>query len=311
MKMLIKRCAAILGLSLLLATGIQAASSVTFYHHDALGSIIATSDQDGLMSLNEEYQPYGEKIYGTEDPVSDNEDWYTGKNYSKELDLTYFGARWYDAKQGRFLSMDPAPVSLASIHSFNRYHYANNNPYKYVDPDGNSATPNDIYFFAKDVGNLLVQEIVFAAAVIKGDTAVANLAIQGMSNAVGDAALGAAGLVNPIPGTSSLAKAAKSGSTETVQRWMSKAELGATQKTGLLRGGRDGTHYVTDAANSSALRARQRLSLPQTSEVRVTLDVPKGVFSKPSKVDPAFNMSGGGMERTASGNIPVNIRRVQ
>jgi len=38
-----------------------------------------------------------------------------------------------------------------------------------------------------------------------------------------------------------------------VQRWMSKAELEATQKTGLLRGGREGTHYVTDAANADPL----------------------------------------------------------
>lgn len=91
---------------------------------------------------------------------------------------------------------------------------------------------------------------------------------------------------------------------------MSKAELKATQETGLLRGGRDGTHYVTDAANSSEKRARQRSALPQTPEVKVTMDVPAGKFSQPSRVEPAFNMPGGGMERTATGNIPVNIRGV-
>jgi len=126
-------------LALLLAGHAQAAQSVTFYHHDALGSVIAKSDADGYLYLNEEYQPYGEKIYATEDFFGGSDDWYTGKNYSEELDLTYFGARWYDAKQGRFLSVDPAPVSLLSMHSFNRYHYANNNPYKYVDPNGEDA----------------------------------------------------------------------------------------------------------------------------------------------------------------------------
>jgi hypothetical protein len=98
--------------------------------------------------------------------------------------------------------------------------------------------------------------------------------------------------------------------TETVQRWMSRAELEATQSSGLLRGGREGTHFVTDAANTSAQRARQRLALPQTPEVRVTMEVPAGSFSPPSRVQPAFNMPGGGMERTATGNIPVNILRV-
>lgn len=92
---------------------------------------------------------------------------------------------------------------------------------------------------------------------------------------------------------------------------MSNAELKATQETGLLRGGQEGMHYVTDSANSNALRARQRSALPQTPEVRVTLEVPKGVFSKPSRVEPAFNMPGRGMERTATGNIPVTIKRVQ
>ncbi|MGD8348734.1 MAG: hypothetical protein PVI79_05835, partial [Gammaproteobacteria bacterium] len=54
-------------LALLLAGNSQAAQSVTFYHHDALGSVIAKSDEDGYLYLNEEYQPYGEKIYATED----------------------------------------------------------------------------------------------------------------------------------------------------------------------------------------------------------------------------------------------------
>jgi hypothetical protein len=95
--------------------------------------------------------------------------------------------------------------------------------------------------------------------------------------------------------------------TEVVQRWMSEAELKATEDSLLVRGGRDGTHYVTDSANSDPLRARQRLSLPQTPEVRVDLEVPKGVFSPPTRVDPDFNMPGGGMERTATGNIPGRV----
>lgn len=65
----------------------------------------------------------------------------------------------------------------------------------------------------------------------------------------------------------------------TVQRAMSRAELEATQATGLLRGGRDGTHYVSDAVNSTATRAQQRLALPTRPEVRVTLEVPSGPFS--------------------------------
>ena len=127
---------ALIGISLLLAGQAQAAATVTFYHHDALGSVVASSNDRGWVQWNEEYQPYGEKIYDTIDTAGNGDDWYTGKNYDRELDLTYYGARWYDAKQGRFLSMDPVGVKLENVHSFNRYHYANSNPYKYLDPDG-------------------------------------------------------------------------------------------------------------------------------------------------------------------------------
>jgi hypothetical protein len=97
---------------------------------------------------------------------------------------------------------------------------------------------------------------------------------------------------------------------ETVQRAMSRAELEAMQSTGLVRGGRNGTHYVSDAVNSDALRARQRLARGQTPEVRVTMEVPAGTFSPPSRVGPLNNMPGGGMERTATGDIPARILRV-
>jgi len=43
-------------------------------------------------------------------------------------------ARYYDPVIGRFYSNDP--VGFRDVHSFNRYAYANNNPYKYVDPTG-------------------------------------------------------------------------------------------------------------------------------------------------------------------------------
>lgn len=53
-------------------------------------------------------------------------------------------ARYYDPVIGRFYSNDPVGTishlySAAGIHGFNRYAYANNNPYKYADPNGESA----------------------------------------------------------------------------------------------------------------------------------------------------------------------------
>ena len=38
---------------------------------------------------------------------------------------------------GRFTAIDPVDWNETNpIHSFNRYAYANNNPLKYIDPDG-------------------------------------------------------------------------------------------------------------------------------------------------------------------------------
>jgi uncharacterized protein RhaS with RHS repeats len=50
-------------------------------------------------------------------------------------------ARYYDPVIGRFYSNDPVDAlghlgRAGGIHGFNRYAYANNNPYKYIDPDG-------------------------------------------------------------------------------------------------------------------------------------------------------------------------------
>ncbi len=46
--------------------------------------------------------------------------------------------RYMDPALGRFMSNDP--IDFRDVHSFNRYVYANNNPYKYVDPDGRIAS---------------------------------------------------------------------------------------------------------------------------------------------------------------------------
>ncbi len=49
-------------------------------------------------------------------------------------------ARYYDPVIGRFYSNDPHDaaffISQGKIQGFNRYDYAANNPYRYVDPDG-------------------------------------------------------------------------------------------------------------------------------------------------------------------------------
>tara|TARA_Y100000296_G_C5135912_1_gene238179 strand:- start:567 stop:1253 length:687 start_codon:yes stop_codon:yes gene_type:complete len=56
-------------------------------------------------------------------------------------------ARYYDPVIGRFYSNDPVGsvthLSTANgIHGFNRYAYANNNPFSFIDPDGMQSKPS-------------------------------------------------------------------------------------------------------------------------------------------------------------------------
>ena len=118
-----------------LHTAVQA-ETITFIHNDVLGSPVAATDQAGNVIWREHYNPYGDNR--VDDPAATNRDvWYTGKPYNPSTGLSYFGARYYDPTLGRFTGLDPVAFDGTSIHTFNRYGYANNNPYKYVDPDGN------------------------------------------------------------------------------------------------------------------------------------------------------------------------------
>ncbi len=122
---------------LLLISASLHAEEITYYHLDALGSTVAATDENGALLWKEAYRPYGERI--RKEDASTNDLWYTGKPHEEEMGLSYFGARWYDPTIGRFMAIDPVGVKEENIHSFNRYAYANNNPYKFVDPDGRDA----------------------------------------------------------------------------------------------------------------------------------------------------------------------------
>jgi len=149
----------------------------------------------------------------------------------------------------------------------------------------------------------------------RGETATAILYV---GFTICDVAKPCQSILAPTKGLRRAAKAVRrvdSATTEVVQRAMSRAELDATKNTGLLRGGRAGTHYVSDAVNSTAGRAQQRLALPNAPEIRATIAVPKGTLSAPSTVAPyrlpnGTILQGGGTERTAVGDVPVRILRV-
>jgi len=129
----------------LLSFSIHAAERITYYHTDALGSPVAATDQQGNVVWRETYEPYGARIK-KEPAASTNARWHTGHALDVETGLQYAGARYYDPVLGRFMGIDPKGFSQGNPHSFNRYNYGSNNPYKYIDPDGAWSTDAHNYF---------------------------------------------------------------------------------------------------------------------------------------------------------------------
>jgi RHS repeat-associated protein len=124
---------------------------VEFMHTDALGSVRMVTDQAGDVVSRRDYYPFGETINAsvngrsTIPTYSSSEEArqrFTGKERDTESGLDYFGARYYSGSMGRFTSADPqnAGARPSAPQSWNGYSYALNNPNKFVDPDGKSAT---------------------------------------------------------------------------------------------------------------------------------------------------------------------------
>ncbi|MCE9791966.1 RHS repeat-associated core domain-containing protein [Shewanella indica] len=117
---------------LLLICSQVSATTVRYQHTDMLGSVVAESDSAGNIISRSHYEPFGKRLGGDKAGIG-----YTGHLQDEDLNLTYMQARYYDPLIGRFYANDP--VGFRDVHSFNRYAYGNNNPYKYVDPDGKTG----------------------------------------------------------------------------------------------------------------------------------------------------------------------------
>lgn len=132
----------------------EGANAIIHYiHGDHLsGSHVVT---DGLSNLEEvtDYHPYGkinfDQILGTFDENRK----FTGHQYDAVTEFTYMKARYYDGKTARFMSPDPAFLSvgmseledktgipteeyLSDPQQLNSYSYVRNNPLKHKDPTG-------------------------------------------------------------------------------------------------------------------------------------------------------------------------------
>jgi RHS repeat-associated protein len=159
-----------------------------YVHTDALGSPVAHTNAGGALINRTRFEPYGYVAAGTKPGPATSLIGFTGHVQDAETDLVYMQQRYYDPIAGRFLSVDPVVTDVETGKLFGRYHYGENNPYKYKDPDGRVAIP---------LIPLIVEAVAAAVASNAGAAAVGIAGGVAIGAAISQSSAGSAA---PAPG---------------------------------------------------------------------------------------------------------------
>jgi len=199
-------------------------SKITYFHNDMLGNTVAQTDSDGEVVMRAVYYPYG----SLDDHAGAQESHlFTGKERD-ETGLDYFGARFYDPSLGRFLSVDPVGGDSMNPQTWNRYAYCLNNPYKYVDPDGEFVdTIVDIAFIVNDIRHIYNEGFTRGnIAALGGD--IGGAIIPGLTG-VG---LGIRGSIKVVDKGSDAVKVVKNATKKSKIKWCQESERWRDVATG-------------------------------------------------------------------------------
>jgi RHS repeat-associated protein len=134
-----------------------------YWHKDALGSIVAVSDQSGNVLERMAFDPWGRRI--TEQGKveaginpSHGDRGFTGHEHLDEIGLVHMNGRMYDPVLGRFLSPDPFVQSPDELQNYNRYSYVLNSPLRYTDPSGNVIDWVAVKIFTAIIATAMIAE---------------------------------------------------------------------------------------------------------------------------------------------------------
>ncbi|OWR32507.1 hypothetical protein CDO73_02575 [Saccharibacillus sp. O23] len=105
-----------------------------YYLHNGHGDVTALLKADGTVLNRYTYDIWGNPL--TSDVQVENPFGYSGEFWDGDTGLQYLRSRWYDPSIGRFIQEDTFEGYVNRPSSLNPYTYVENNPLKYVDPNG-------------------------------------------------------------------------------------------------------------------------------------------------------------------------------
>lgn len=143
-------------------------------------------DASGAVLVEITYDSFG-GILSESNPAQGDRFKFTGREYSPELGIYYYRARWYDPGSGRFISQDPIGFSAGDV---NLYRYVGNGLGDSTDPEGkwsfykwlytgNGNIHDDIYDKAMtEGGEYLFQHSPFRGGFLLGGVEIKNPSIS-------------------------------------------------------------------------------------------------------------------------------------
>ncbi|MBP5481979.1 MAG: RHS repeat-associated core domain-containing protein, partial [Paludibacteraceae bacterium] len=118
----------------------QYEANVFFYHPDHLGSTSLVTNLDGEVTQHVAYIPYGEVFIEERNGSWNTPYLFNAKELDEETGLYYYGARYLNPKDTRWLSVDPMFEKYVGMTPYN---YCAGNPVKLADPTGMYPTQED------------------------------------------------------------------------------------------------------------------------------------------------------------------------